>query len=193
MISSLRRMTWSALFGSSAAVCSSSSSSFGLQPRRHQQRQRLPLSARQAADRRCRAGPRGPCSSAADAIADLRRASSRVSAQPRPRGRPRRAASARFSAIDMIGAVPLNGFWKTRPISDARRCSGQRVTSVPSRRIVPASTRNVPATAFSSVDLPEPFVPMTIDERALVDRQVDALQRAHLVGRAGVERLARRR
>ena len=62
----------------------------------------------------------------------------------------------------MLGAVPLKGFWKTRPMSVARRCSGQRVTSWPARRMLPRSTRNVPATAFSSVDLPEPFVPMTM-------------------------------
>ncbi len=62
----------------------------------------------------------------------------------------------------MFGAVPLNGFWNTRPMSVARRCSGQRVTSVPSTIMLPASTRKVPATAFSSVDLPEPFVPMTM-------------------------------
>ena len=58
--------------------------------------------------------------------------------------------------------MPLNGFWKTRPISEARRCSGQRVRSRPARRMAPRSTKKVPATAFSSVDLPEPFVPMTI-------------------------------
>src|SRR5262249_11326480 len=57
--------------------------------------------------------------------------------------------------------VPLNGFWKTRPIRCARRCSGQRVTSRPASRIVPASTENAPATALRSVDFPEPLVPTT--------------------------------
>src|SRR2546425_8655505 len=47
-------------------------------------------------------------------------------------------------------------------MSVARRCSGQRVTSLPARQIVPVSTRNVPATALRSVDLPEPLVPMTM-------------------------------
>src|SRR5262245_14429459 len=61
----------------------------------------------------------------------------------------------------MDGAVPLKGFWKTRPMSRARRCSGQCVTSRPARRIVPASSGNVPATALSSVDFPDPFVPIT--------------------------------
>src|SRR5262249_32212024 len=88
------------------------------------------------------------------------------SAQPSPRRYPRRAASARFSAIDMPGAVPLNGFWKTRPMNFALRCSGQRVTSRSFRRMVPASTKKLPATALSSVDFPEPFVPMTITNSA---------------------------
>src|SRR4026209_2870719 len=44
----------------------------------------------------------------------------------------------------------------------ARSCSAQRVTSWPASRIVPASRRKVPATELSSVDFPEPFVPMTI-------------------------------
>ena len=108
-ISSLSRMTWSALLGSSAAVCSSSSSSFGLQPGRHQQRQRLALAAREAADRVVEAILEAHVQ-AAHAIARARRAPTGSSAQPRPRGRPRRAASARFSAIDIDGAVPLNGF-----------------------------------------------------------------------------------
>ena len=74
---------------------------------------------------------------------------------------PRRAASVRFSAIDMDGAVPLNGFWNTRPISAARRCSGHAVISAPSSLMLPASTGNPPATALSSVDFPEPDGPTT--------------------------------
>src|SRR5947209_8255199 len=81
---------------------------------------------------------------------------------PRPRPSPRRAASARFSATVMFGAVPLNGFWKTRPISFARRCSGQREMSWPAMDIAPRSSGNVPATALRSVDFPDPFVPMTV-------------------------------
>ena len=34
--------------------------------------------------------------------------------------------------------------------------------SCPSRRSLPESTKNEPATAFSNVDLPDPFVPMTM-------------------------------
>src|SRR3954454_21057168 len=82
--------------------------------------------------------------------------------RPRPRRSPRRAASARFSATVIVGAVPLNGFWNTRPIMDARRCSGQRVTSFSAMLIVPRYTYKLPATALSSVDFPEPFVPMTM-------------------------------
>src|SRR4029434_4957131 len=59
-------------------------------------------------------------------------------------------------------ALPHNGLWNTRPMNRARRCSGQRVTSWPSRWMLPESTKNVPAIAFSSVDFPEPFVPITI-------------------------------
>src|SRR4051812_11264330 len=44
----------------------------------------------------------------------------------------------------------------------ARRCSFQRVTSWPPRRILPESSGNVPATAFSSDDFPEPLVPRTM-------------------------------
>src|SRR5512140_3135432 len=47
-------------------------------------------------------------------------------------------------------------------MSVARRCSAQCVTSRPASSMRPTSTKNVPATALSSVDLPEPLVPMTI-------------------------------
>ena len=82
------------------------------------------------------------------------------SAQLNPRGFPRFAASERFSAIVIVGAVPLNGFWKTRPIRDARLCSGHLVMSCPLRLIFPLSVMNEPATEFNNVDLPEPLVPM---------------------------------
>src|ERR1700716_4303069 len=49
-------------------------------------------------------------------------------------------------------------------MSSARACSGHRVTSRPAHRMVPSSTRNVPATAFSRVDFPEPLVPMMITQ-----------------------------
>src|SRR5205814_9143492 len=81
--------------------------------------------------------------------------------QPDRRGLPRRPPSSRFSATEVLGAVPLSGFWKTRPISFARRCSGQLVTSTPPTEIMPESRSNVPATALSRVDLPEPLVPIT--------------------------------
>src|SRR6266478_2914560 len=84
--------------------------------------------------------------------------------QPRPRPRPRRAARLRFSSMVRLGDVPLKGFWNTRPISWARACSSHRVTSRPASRMVPSSTRNVPATAFSRVDFPEPLVPMMITQ-----------------------------
>src|SRR5207253_4417624 len=52
--------------------------------------------------------------------------------------------------------------WNTRPTIEARRCSGQRVTSFPASSIVPRSSGKLPATAFNSVDFPEPFIPMTV-------------------------------
>ena len=61
--------------------------------------------------------------------------------------------------MDMLGAVPLKGFWKTRPMSLARRCSGQAVMSSPASRICPWSSGKLPATALSSVDFPEPLPP----------------------------------
>src|SRR5579871_1304319 len=62
----------------------------------------------------------------------------------------------------MVGAVPRKGSWKTRPTKRARRCSGQWVMLRPAIAMLPSSTRNVPATALSRVDFPEPLVPMTI-------------------------------
>ena len=82
-------------------------------------------------------------------------------ARPRPRGRPRPAARARFSAIERPGDVPASGSWNTRPISLARRCSGQPLSSRPASRMVPASMGNAPATALSVVLLPDPLVPIT--------------------------------
>src|SRR5205085_7300742 len=93
------------------------------------------------------------------------------SAQPSPRPRPRRVASAMFSAIDISGAVPANGFWKTRPTSLARLCSGHAVTSSPAIRMEPSSTSKLPATALRSVDFPEPLVPITMrNEPSSIDR-----------------------
>src|SRR4030095_15860884 len=42
----------------------------------------------------------------------------------------------------------------------ARRDSGHLVMSAPSTLIFPESTKKEPATAFNSVDFPDPFVPM---------------------------------
>ena len=57
--------------------------------------------------------------------------------------------------------LPLIGFWNTRPMSAARRHSGQLVTSRPLRRTVPRSSGRLPAMALSSVDLPDPLTPST--------------------------------
>ena len=57
--------------------------------------------------------------------------------------------------------MPVNGFWNTRPISRARRCSLHRVTSRPSRNIRPRPCPRLPAMAPSRLDFPEPLVPRT--------------------------------
>ena len=70
-----------------------------------------------------------------------------------------------------LGAVPLKGFWNTRPIMLARRCSGHWVMSWPSREIDPRSTMKLPATALST------STPNTSQRRALrVLLEHDAIQ-----------------
>src|SRR5262249_38403822 len=60
----------------------------------------------------------------------------------------------------------------------ARLCSGHLVTSSPPMRIVPWSTKNVPATEFSSVDFPDPFVPITItNEPSSISRSIPCSER----------------
>src|SRR5699024_899291 len=78
------------------------------------------------------------------------------------RGWPRRRARARFSSMPMVAAVPIIGSWNTRPMYLARLCSGRRVMSLPSIRILPMSMGQTPATALSMVDLPAPLPPMTV-------------------------------
>src|SRR5579859_2082335 len=157
-MTSVKLITCSALLGSKAAVCSSSSSSRGFShvaiKRVRAWRcppERLPIALSSRSSR-----PKFNCRTRV-------RSSSLVflsSAQPSPRGSPRLAARTRFSAIVRLGEVPVKGFWNTRPIRPARRCSGQRVMSMPSTEMVPASRRKVPATALSRVDFPEPLVPI---------------------------------
>ena len=105
---SLSAITWSALFGSSAAVCSSSSSNSGL---RHAAinrvsacrcpPERLPIALSSRSSRpmlSCRTASRMPARTCS------------ASAKPSPRLNPRRAARAKFSAMERFGAVPLKGF-----------------------------------------------------------------------------------
>ena len=157
---SVSSMTLAAVFGSSAAVCSSSSSSLG--------RLSVAISSVRAwrwppesvetfvVRRDSRPRPRPPSSSRYCSF------SSFVTPQERPRRWPRRAARARFSSIHIEGAVPIIGSWNTRPMNAARLCSGRFVTSEPSMMTLPESTKNVPAVALSIVDLPAPLPPMTV-------------------------------
>ncbi len=75
---------------------------------------------------------------------------------------PRRMASARFSSISMVAAVPVIGSWNTLPRNFARLYSFNFVTSVPSMTMEPLSTGHTPAIAFNIVDLPAPFPPITV-------------------------------
>ena len=81
---------------------------------------------------------------------------------PRPLRRERISERARFSSIVMSGAVPARGSWNTRPMERLRTYSRCLVTSRSPSVILPSVSANVPATALSSVDLPEPFEPMML-------------------------------
>ena len=75
---------------------------------------------------------------------------------------PLRKASARFSSIPIVAAVPFIGSWNTLPRKAALLNSGSFVTSLPSMRICPSSTSQTPAMALSNVDFPAPFPPITV-------------------------------
>ncbi len=52
--------------------------------------------------------------------------------------------------------------WKTRPMpARATLCEGQPAISVPSSRMLPAFGRSSPMISFITVDLPEPFGPIS--------------------------------
>ena len=74
----------------------------------------------------------------------------------------RPAASARFSSTVIPGALPRMGSWNSRPMTRARLCSGVRVMSFPSRRILPVSTMKLPAMALKRVDFPAPLAPIMV-------------------------------
>ena len=85
--------------------------------------------------------------------------------------------------MDMLGAVPLKGFWNTRPISFARRCSGQRVMSVPVEHDRAGVDEERAGHGVEQRGLARAVRADHDDEGALVERQVHALERPHLVGR----------
>ena len=151
---------------------------------RHQQGDGLALSAGQRAD---------PCveplfeakpdrGEARRGIPPVRAA---VTARRRPRACPRRAAIARFSAIDIEAQVLSSGSCAMRPISAARRCTGA-ARDVLAVQLDPAGIRHTsPAIALSRVDLPAPFDPMTVTKSPAASVRLIAIERAHLVRRAG--------
>ena len=160
MIWSERVSTFSAVLGSRAAVCSSSIRSLGL----------FRVAMRRV--RACLWPPdRSPTfsvilfSSPSPSVA--RRSlyssfSAFVTPGFRPRFWPLRLASARFSMICIVAAVPIIGSWKTRPSHGARLCSLRPEMSVPSMTIFPSSTCQTPAIALSRVDFPAPFPPIIV-------------------------------
>ena len=80
----------------------------------------------------------------------------------KPRLCPRFIASAKFSSTDKRTAVPILGSWKTRLILFERRVTDCLVISSSFKNSWPSSTGRVPATLFSSVDFPAPFPPMIV-------------------------------
>src|SRR4051812_38522381 len=77
-------------------------------------------------------------------------------------------------------------------MSFARRCSGQRVMFCPASVNEPRSGRNVPATALSRVDLPEPLVPMIIRNEPRSNRRDTSRRARTSLGVPGLKVLVRR-
>ena len=149
-----------AVFGSSAAVCSSSSSML--------EGVRLAISRltawRWPPESRPILSPRR-FSRPSFSVARLSRNCPRYcffTALVRPRLWPRLMASARFSSMDRFSQVPARGSWNTRATRAARLWVGRRVTSRLSTIIWPLSTMTSPARAFRKVDFPAPLLPMTV-------------------------------
>ena len=166
--------TFSAEAGSSAAVCSSRSRSFG----------GLMVAIIRVSAWRCppESRPKGCCiRSSRPMPSRLRRSrnssrSARVSVPSQP---PCPAARARFSSMLMPGALPRSGSWNRRPMFFARLYSGTSVMSAPSSRILPLSVKKLPETALKSVDLPAPFAPMMVTKSPSCTRR-DRSSRAFL-------------
>ena len=133
-MSFVRARTFSAVAGSSAAVCSSSSRSFG----------GLKVAIISVSACRCppESRPTGCCilsSSPIPSSESLSRNSSRVAREMWENHPPFPAARARFSSMVMPGALPRMGSWKSLPIFFALTCSGCSVISSPSRKMLPLS------------------------------------------------------
>ena len=149
--------TFSAVAGSSAAVCSSKSRSFG----------GFKVAIIKVSACLCPPdnNPTGwlmrfssPISRSA-----TRSLNSSLSALETARSQPPfPAASARFSSTVIPGALPRIGSWNSLPICFARVCSGIREISCPSSARVPQSVIKLPAMALNSVDFPAPFAPIIV-------------------------------
>ena len=152
--------TFAAVFGSSAAVCSSSRSSLGFfsVAIRRVSACLCPPESRPTFARRRVSSPKssGFRSSTYSSLSFF------VIPHLRVRVCPRRFATARFSSISISAAVPFMGSWNTRPRYFALLCSGSFVISSPSMITEPLSTGQTPAMAFSMVDFPAPLPPMIV-------------------------------
>src|SRR5450830_1507031 len=151
--------TKAAVFGSSAAVCSSSSKMREgcsdainrLTAWRWPPDNRPMRSVRRFSRPRLR-------------MDSLARNSSRIlrlMAKPKPRRLPRAIASAMFSSIVSASQVPAIGSWNTRATIPARSQACFFVTSTPSISMLPESTSRSPEIALRKVDLPAPLEPIT--------------------------------
>ena len=152
--------TNSAVRGSSAAVCSSSSRILegAMVAIKSATACRCPPESRPI--RSPRRFSRPSPSSASRPRQRSRPGEATANASPRPR--PRASASARFSSIVSPAQVPASGSWNTRASSRARSAACSLVTSAPSTAIRPSVAGAVPASTLSSVDLPALLLPMTV-------------------------------
>ena len=133
-ILSVSSVTFSAVAGSRAAVCSSSSRSLG----------GFTVAISSVSAWRCPpdSSPTGcfiRSSSPISNCASLSRKNSRSCRDIVPNHPPLPEASARFSSMVMPGAVPLMGSWNRWPMAAALLCMGSQVMSLPSRVMVPLS------------------------------------------------------
>ena len=149
MMRSVNAMTKAAVLGSSAAVCSSSSRIFHRIDGRHDQTDRLPLSAGEQSH--------PVIQPLVEPQSELRNPPPEL-LLPLPVDRlaqaaplPLELANARFSCSVRFSQLPAIGSWKTRATSAERRAVDQPVTSLSSISTRPESLRVSPAIRFKAL------------------------------------------